>query len=460
MLTKTTKSPKSKPASSRQPRPTRRVFTNKYKLRVLEEADRCKESGEVGALLRREGLYSSHLSTWRAQRRHGTLDAVGRNKRGPAPRLTEEQKEIERLRRHHRGSKKTLGTARQHVRDARGWRIHIGAVVDELAVTLGTKEACEALDVARSTQYRRRRPKPANRRRARPRPPRALKPAEVEHVLEVLHSEEFVDKAPTTVWAELLDQGVYLCSPRSMYRFLDQRAEVKERRAQRRLPQYTRPELMATGPRQVWSWDITFLRGPVRGRYYYLYVLMDIFSRYVVGWTLQNVECGEAARDLIRDACLHEGIEPGMLTIHADNGAAPTAMPVVNLFDRLGVTESRIRPHVSNDNCFSESLFRTCKYRPGYPDRFPAFAEAYTWCESFFDWYNLEHRHSGIAYLTPVVVHSGQAHAVITRRAAVLSAAYDRHPERFVSGPPSPPELPTAVYINPPRLMLENEQLQ
>ena len=213
MLTKTTKSPKSKPASSRQPRPTRRVFTNKYKLRVLEEADRCKESGEVGALLRREGLYSSHLSTWRAQRRHGTLDAVGRNKRGPAPRLTEEQKEIERLRRHHRGSKKTLGTARQHVRDARGWRIHIGAVVDELAVTLGTKEACEALDVARSTQYRRRRPKPANRRRARPRPPRALKPAEVEHVLEVLHSEEFVDKAPTTVWAELLDQGVYLCSP-------------------------------------------------------------------------------------------------------------------------------------------------------------------------------------------------------------------------------------------------------
>ena len=175
---------------------------------------------------------------------------------------------------------------------------------------------------------------------------------------------------------------------------------------------------------------------------------------------LQNVECGEAARDLIRDACLHEGIEPGMLTIHADNGAAPTAMPVVNLFDRLGVTESRIRPHVSNDNCFSESLFRTCKYRPGYPDRFPAFAEAYTWCESFFDWYNLEHRHSGIAYLTPVVVHSGQAHAVITRRAAVLSAAYDRHPERFVSGPPSPPELPTAVYINPPRLMLENEQLQ
>jgi len=322
------------------------------------------------------------------------------------------------------------------------------------------KAACEAFGVARSTHYRRRKTPSstasARPRRARSRSPRALKPAEQRHVLEVLRAEEYVDKAPETVFAELLDQGTYLCSARTMYRLLSANNEVRERRDQRRHPTYARPELLATAPRQVWSWDISFLRGPKRGCYYHLYVVMDIFSRYVVGWTLQPFESGEVACELIKNACKRENITSDI----ADNGAAMTSTALLNLFHELGITSSFIRPSVSNDNCYSEALFRTCKYRPSYPDRFRDFDDALAWCKMFFSWYNQEHRHSGIAYLTPAWVHFGKDDDVTARRAVTLAEAYAKHPERFVARPPRPPVLPTAVYINPPLPTGDNAQIQ
>lgn len=266
----------------------------------------------------------------------------------------------------------------------------------------------------------------------------------------MLHSERFVDRAPEAIVATLLEEGRWLCSARTMYRLLAEEGEVRERRRQRRHPEYKRPELLATAPNQVWSWDVTWLRGPVKGRYYYLYVLLDIYSRCVVGWTLARRENTELAMRLVRETCHKQNIQPDQLTIHADRGAVPTAADLADLYRALGIERSHSRPHVSDDNPYSEAHFKTVKYAPDYPDRFASYDDAHAYCVRFMDFYNHEHRHSGIAFMTPADVHYGRTDAVLAARAATLDAAYDAHPERFVHGRPTPQRPPEVVYINPP----------
>jgi putative transposase len=321
----------------------------------------------------------------------------------------------------------------------------------ELVPPVAPAVACRALGMSRATLYRRRRPESSPRRREdRPPPPRALRPEEQTRVLEVLHSDRFVDRAPAQVHATLLDEGQYLCSPRTMYRLLAAQGEVRERRDRLVHPAYQRPELVATAPNQVWSWDLTKLRGPGKWLYFHLYVLLDLFSRFVVGWMLARQESGALARRLIEETCDRQGIRPGQLTLHADRGSAPAAKTVAQLLADLGVERSHSRPHVSNDNPFSESHFATMKGHPEFPNRFVSFEHAHGFCRRFFPWYNTEHRHSGIAWLTPERVHRGRASAVLDARAEVLRVAYAAHPNRFVRRPPRAPELPTAVWINPP----------
>lgn len=281
---------------------------------------------------------------------------------------------------------------------------------------------------------------------------RALKLAEEQKVLAVLHGERFIDRAPQEVYFTLLDEGVYLGSVRTYYRILAKHQEVKERRAQRRHPEYKRPELLATGPNQVWTWDITKLRGPAKWLYYYLYVIIDIYSRYVVGWMLAEREAGCWAQQLIEETYNKQEIQPGQLIIHSDNGSPMKATPTVSLHARLDIGKSYSRPHVSNDNPFSESQFKTMKYSPGFPARFEAgFEEASEFCTGFFPWYNKDHRHSGIEFLTPEMVHYGLADQALAERHVRLLEAYHAHPERFVKGPPKLRTLNRAVYINPPR---------
>ena len=267
----------------------------------------------------------------------------------------------------------------------------------------------------------------------------------------MLNSEEFVDEAPATVYAKLLDQGIYLASVPTMYRVLGDHDEVHERRRQATHPAAKKPELIATKPNECWSWDITKLLGPEKWTYYYLYVIIDIFSRYVPGWMLAHAENAKLAEALLADTVAKQNIGRHQLTIHADRGSPMTAKPVAFLLADLGVTKSHSRPHVSNDNPFSESQFRTLKYRPDFPDRFGCFEDAHAHCGRFFGWYNDEHRHSGIGFHTAADVHYGRAEAVRQQRAGVLDAAFAEHPERFVRRPPEPPELPTAAWINKPR---------
>ena len=328
------------------------------------------------------------------------------------------------------------------------------ATAEQLAPRLGLTTACDVLSVPRSSIYRARRPKatPA----ARPDPVRALSVAEREQVHQTLNSERFVDRAPREVYATLLDEGTYLCSPSTMYRVLAEHAEVRERRDQLRHPAYAKPELLATGPNQVWSWDITKLLGPAKWTYYYLYVMLDIFSRYVVGWLLAERESSALAELLTSEACAKQHIRPDQLTIHADRGGPMIAKPVALLMADLGVLQSHSRPHVSNDNPFSEAQFKTLKYRPDYPDRFGSQADARAWAHTFFPWYNDQHRHSGIGYMTPAAVHYGVAAHLFVERQHVLRLAYAAHPERFVKGQPTPPSLPVAVWINPPKSATES----
>jgi len=317
---------------------------------------------------------------------------------------------------------------------------------------IGAATACAALSVPRASYYRRLKPpSPPNLAEARTRPARALCDHERQEVLAVLHNDQFVDKAPAEAHAMLMDEGRYLCSVRTMYRILDGEKEVRERRNQLRHPPYKKPELLATAPNQVWSWDITKLLGPVKWTYYYLYVILDIFSRYVVGWLLADRETAALANRLIAETIIRQGIEKGHLTIHADRGASMKSNPVAQLLADLGVTKSHSRPHVSDDNPFSESQFKTMKYRPEFPDRFGSIQDARAFCRVFFDWYNLEHRHSGIGYLTPEMVHCGLAKKVLEQRQIVLSEAFEKHPERFINRPPHPAALPKAVWINPPK---------
>ena len=320
--------------------------------------------------------------------------------------------------------------------------------IETTSLTMGTAAACDALGVARASVYRRR--QPARPSAPRPTPPRALDPIERQTVLETLHSERFLDAAPAQVHATLLDEGTYLCSPRTMYRLLDTAGEIKERRDQVRRPHYAAPELLATRPNEVWSWDITKLLGPAKWTYFYLYVILDIFSRYVVGWMLAPRETAALAERLIAETCTKHAIQPGQLTIHADRGGAMRSKPVALLLADLGVTKTHSRPHVSNDNPFSEAQFRTLKYCPQFPERFGSLEDGRAFGQVFFGWYNHEHRHSGLGFLTPAVVHFGHAATVRAQRQQVLATAYAAHPERFLKGRSQPADLPTAVWINPP----------
>lgn len=329
--------------------------------------------------------------------------------------------------------------------------------VEQLAPVVGTATACAVLGVSRASLYRRRRPRSAKSPVApRTKPERALGTEEQQAVLEVLHSERFGDKAPAEVYATLLDEGTYLCSIRTMYRLLAARGEVRERRNVLTHPQYTKPELLATAPNQVWSWDITKLLGPAKWTYYCLYVILDIFSRYVVGWMVAHRESAELAKRLIGESCAKQGVGPGQLTIHADRGTSMTSKPVAELIADLGVAKTHSRPHVSDDNPFSEAHFKTLKYRPAFPARFGSPEDARAFCRQFFGWYNAEHHHTGIGLLTPEVVHSGRAEEVIAARHAALLSAHTAHPERFVAGPPRRPVAPQAAWINPPRPIAES----
>ena len=322
----------------------------------------------------------------------------------------------------------------------------------EVAQIITTKRACDMLGYPRSSYYRQQQEKPVGgKSRSQRESPRALPASEQEVVRETLNSERFVDCSPRQVYGTLLDEGQYLCSVSTMYRILRAHDEVRERRNQKRHPAYKKPELVATAPNQVWSWDITKLRGPVTHTYYYLYTILDIFSRYVVGYMIANRELAYLARQLVADSCLKQGIEPDQLILHADRGSSMTSKTLALLLADLGVGKSHSRPYTSNDNPYSEAQFKTMKYRPDYPNRFGSQEDARTWARPFFHWYNNEHRHTSLGLMTPATVHYGLAAELTSRRQLVLHAIYQKHPERFVNGLPTPPKLPSAVWINPPR---------
>ncbi|CCE23638.1 Integrase, catalytic region [Methylotuvimicrobium alcaliphilum 20Z] len=344
------------------------------------------------------------------------------------------------------------------MRDSSPHRESIMKATLELSREVGVKAACEALNFNRASFYR------AQQDRSswpveRPRPPLALSTDEEPHVLAHLHSERFMDRSPYQVYAALLDEGVYLCSISTLYRILVRHQEVRERRNQLRRPNYTKPELLATAPNQVWSWDITKLKGPAKWTYFYLYVIIDIFSRCVVGWMVAHRESTELAKRLIGESCTRQTIREGQLTIHADRGSSMTSKGVEQLLADLGVTKTHSRPHVSNDNPYSEAQFKTLKYRPGFPAQFGAIEDARSFCGTFFDWYNHDHYHSGIALLTPASVHSGQAVEIVTQRTQVLHAAFERNPERFKNRQPHAQAVPEAAWINPPPSRTANEAL-
>ena len=344
--------------------------------------------------------------------------------------------------------------------------------MNELAPVVGRRQACEVLGRSRATHYRRQqahRPHPDpstpdsvpspgatgaasgadQRSDGRSRPPRALSLDERDHIIAVLDSERFCDLPPAQIWATLLDEGTYLCSIPTMYRLLRTRAQVRERRRQARHPATVKPELVATAPNQVWSWDITKLRGPHKWTWYYLFVILDIYSRYAIGWAVAPSETAKLAEALIAECLTAEGIERDQLTIHADRGSSMTSKPVALLLADLGVTRSHSRPHVSNDNPFSEAQFKTLKYFPSFPERFTGLEHARAFTDEFFDHYNHRHHHSGLALLTPAEVHHRQAPAIIAARQRVLDDAYRARPQRFRK-PPTAPQLPTRVWINEP----------
>jgi putative transposase len=323
---------------------------------------------------------------------------------------------------------------------------HLG----DLEAVTSTKQACELLGASRATIYRRRQPPVPRPVTPRLQPANKLTEAERQHILAVLRSEEYCDLAPAQVWAQLLDDGIYLCSISTMYRLLAIAGENRERRRQRTHPARKRPELIARRPNQVWSWDITKLQGPERGTYYELFVIIDIFSRYVVGWMVSPAETGELAEAFIADALAGQGITRDQLTLHADRGTSMTSKPVAQLLVDLGVARSHSRPHVSNDNPYSEANFKTLKYCPAFPGRFGSIEDARAFCSTFFDHYNHVHRHAGIGLHTPASVHYDTAREIRSQRAATLHDAYTANPARFRHRPPSPPKLPTVAWINEP----------
>lgn len=331
----------------------------------------------------------------------------------------------------------------------------IDEAVAEIEPLVGTMSACRAIGASRASLYRRRSPPPARTRTRRRAPARALSEAERAAVLEQLHSPRFQDASPAEVWATLLDEGRYLASERTMYRILAaEHGSVRERRAQRTHPPYTAPELLAEHPNEVWSWDISKLKGPAKWTYFYLYVILDVYSRYAVGWTVQHRESAALAKALIAQAVAQQHVPRHQLTVHADRGSSMTSKPVAFLLSDLGIARSHNRPYTSTDNPYSEAHFKTLKYRPAFPARFDSIDHARAFCREFFDWYNQQHRHAGIGLMTPATVHHGHAERVHADRARVLDAAYAATPERFIRHPPRPPAAPTAAWINKP----DNEQ--
>ena len=327
------------------------------------------------------------------------------------------------------------------------------SAVSSLSQDVGKKSACEAPAVPRATFYRHMspKPKPLVEEKPSPVPVLALDNQEKRAVIDLLHSERFQDKAPRQVYAALLDEGLYHCSVRSMYRLLTQEhGDVKERRRHVQRPHYTKPELLATAPNQVWSWDITKLKGAMKWTYFYLYVILDIFSRYVVGWMVAQREQDGLARRLIEETCLKQGIKAGQLTVHADRGPSMRSKTVAHLLSDMGVTKTHSRPHVSNDNPYSEAQFKTLKYCPQFPERFGSIQDARSFCQEFFTWYNKEHYHSGIGLMTPESVHYCMAEGVFRQHSIVLAEAYEKHPKRFKGRIPKPPALPEAAWINKP----------
>jgi putative transposase len=340
----------------------------------------------------------------------------------------------------------------------------IDTAIEALTPLVGVSAACEAVGRPRASHYRAHpvtpRPPAAPDTPRAPRPwarqPRALSVTERAAVLDVLHSERFVDLAPAEIYATLLDEGVYLCSESTMYRLLRERGETGDRRRHATHPATVKPELVADAPNRVWSWDITKLRGPAKWTYYYLYVALDIFSRYAVAWMVASRESATLAERMFAETIRKQHIADGQLSIHADRGSSMASKPVAFLLADLGVTKSHSRPHVSNDNPYSEAGFKTLKYRPDFPDSFGSIEDARVHCDRFFRWYNHEHRHSGIGLHTPADVHHGRAAAVREARAVTLSSAYDLHPERFVRKRPEPPRLPVTSWINKPADPKEN----
>ena len=324
---------------------------------------------------------------------------------------------------------------------------------EDLEAVTSTSQACVLLGASRATRYRRRRPPVTGPPAPRPAPPNALTEAERQRILSVLRSVEYCDLAPAQVWARLLDDGIYLCSISTMYRLLAIAGENRERRRQRTHPARTRPELIARRPNQVWSWDITKLQGPTRGVYYELFVIIDIFSRYVVGWMVSPAETGALAEAFIADTLARHGIGRDQLTLHADRGTSMTSKPVAQLLVDLGVARSHSRPHVSNDNPYSEAQFKTLKYCPAFPGRFGSIHDARAFCGVFFDHYNHVHRHAGIGLHTPASVHYGTATEIHAHRTVTLDAAYAANPARFHHRRPTPPKLPTVAWINEPSPM-------
>jgi len=323
-----------------------------------------------------------------------------------------------------------------------------------LSHDVGKKPACEALRVPRATFYRHQNANhnPSQQSLAmRAQPPQALDAQERQAVIEILHSERFLDDTPYQIYATLLDEGQYYCSIRTMYRILtEQHGSVIERRKHVQRPVYAKPELLATGPNEVWSWDITKLKGPVKWTYYYLYVILDIFSRYVVGWMVAHREQDALARRLIEESCTKQNIEPGQLTVHADRGSSMNSKLVAHLLADLGITKTHSRPHVSNDNPYSEAQFKTLKYSPQFPGRFGSIQDARSFCQPFFNWYNKEHRHSAIALMTPEQVHYGLTDDVHRQRTQTLKEAFEKHPSRFKYKMPIPELPPKAAWINKP----------
>jgi putative transposase len=327
---------------------------------------------------------------------------------------------------------------------------------ENLGRQVGVSNACDVLTVSRATLYRRRQPQPKTVRRVAS--PRALTEEERNNIRQELYSDRFIDQSPYQVYAALLDEGKYLCSVRTMYRILAQNNTNRERRNQLKRPNYRKPELLATEPNQVWSWDITKLKGPETWTYYYLYVILDIFSRYTVGWMLAHREQADLAKKLIQETIEKQEVGRAQLIIHSDRGPSMTSHSVANLLGSLGVTKSLSRPHVSNDNPYSESQFKTMKYQPRFPSRFGSYQDALSHCRQFFGWYNNEHYHSGIGLVTPASLHYGLAGGIIASRTATLDLAFAETPERFVNGIPRPAKLPTAAWINPPAISPRNEK--